>query len=502
MKLPSSLSVSAWRYVLGAVVFFSIAGYFFLGQGTSLGATLTITPSDFREQVSVSGTVIASRTVDLGFAANGRISSAGVSVGQHIEAGTILAEIENGDLSATLAQKQSALAEARANLAALIVGTRPEEIAVAATTVASASAALVHAVQSAYTSSDDAVHNRVDPFFINPRTNPKLSFAVTNATLQTLVERDRTAIETVLVNWAILIAKLHSSTIADAAKQAQPYLAQVTTLLADASLALNQSVPDQTTSAATLSSYSAALAVARANVNTVATTLAASAAALDTAQSTLALKQAGATKETLAAAEASVAAAVADVQNIQAQLVKTRVVAPFSGTLTRMDAKVGEIVSPTTSLISLQSDGIFEIETYIPEVTIAHVVTGNTATTTLDAYGPSVSFPSVVVAVDPAETVKDGVPTYKTTLAFLAKDTRIRSGMTTNVIIETGILPHAIVIPSGAVSTKDGVSHVSVIDRTTVVNKVVTTGVSPALGQSHILSGLSKGDVILLSPVL
>ncbi len=480
MQSLKNLVLTHWRWILVALVVAAGGYYFFVGKGTSVGATLTIVPSDFREQVRVSGTVIAAKNVELGFAASGRIAGTYAWVGQRVGAGAILAEMENGDLVATLAQAQ-------ANLESLLAGTRSEELAVAATTVANAEASLIDAIQNAYTVSDDAIRNKTDTLFTNPRTNPSLSFTVTNAVLEASVERERTSIESVLTAWASLVEKLSSDTAAESAKQSQIYLAQITAFLADMNLALNQSVADQSASAATL-------ATARTNVNTAASTLTNDTATLAAAKSTLALKQAGSTSEAIAAQQAAVRSA-------QATLAKTRVIAPFGGIVTRMDAKVGEIVSPSTSKISMQSDGIFEIETYVPEVAIARVISGNPATTTLDAYGTSVAFPSVVVAVDPAETVKDGVPAYKTTLTFLSKDPRIRSGMTANVTIETGMLPDAIVIPAGAIGTNGQEFYVSVVDRGTIVSRPVTVGPSPALGQAHILSGLAEGDVILLAPL-
>ena len=502
MRLLSEyLIFPRWRYTLGALAILTIGGYFYLGQGTSLGATLLITRGDFRKQISVSGTVTAAQNVALGFATNGRIAGIYAKVGEYVEAGRILAETENGDLVAEVARKQAALAQAEASLASLKVGTRSEELAVASIAVLNAQAALVNAIQSAYTVSDDAVRNRTDIFFTNPRTNPKLLFTVANVELETTVINDRVAAEAVLANWALLVGKLSNSNAADSAQQAFAHIAQVSTFLADVNAAINQGIPNQTISAATLSSYATTLATARANVNTAATALTTSAAALDSARSALALKQAGSTSETIAAQEAAVAVAAADIRSAQAKLAATRVVAPFSGTVTRMDAKVGKIISPTVSELSMQSNGIFQIETYIPEVIIARVAPGNPATTTLDAYGSSVAFPAMVVAVDPAETMKDGVPTYKTTLAFLKADPAIRSGMTANVMIVTGTLRDAIVIPAGAIGTKDGVSYVSVVNRDTVIPRTVVIGPSPALGQAEILSGLVAGDIILLAPV-
>lgn len=499
---PSFISefFSKWRYAIIALVVVAVVGYFFAVREKNVGATMTVAKGDFKEQVSVSGTVAATQDVQLGFAANGRIAGVYAAVGQHVVAGTILAETENGDLSATLLQKQSALGAAQSNLASLKTGTRPEELTVALLAAANAKSTLLNAVQNAYTVSDDAVHNRSDVLFANPRISPKLSFTVTNANLVLQVEKNRADAEPLLAQWSLLVSKLTTENVVESAQQAQAYLAQITTLLANENLALNQSVPDPTNSAATLSSYGTTLATARGNVNAAATTLTSSIAALDAAQSTLTLKQAGSTNDSIAAQEALVAAAAAEVRSAQAQLAKTRVVAPFSGTVTRMDAKVGEIVAPTTSSIGMQSDGIFEIETFVPEVAIARIATGNPATTTLDAYGSSVEFPSVVVAVDPAETIIDGVPTYKTTLAFLKKDDRIRSGMTTNVIIETGILAHSIVVPAGIVGRKDGMPYVSVVKNGSVQNRTISVGPSPSLGQVLILSGLEDGEVVLLKP--
>lgn len=480
------VEVSWVRWLLALIVLVT-GWYFFFGQSKSLGATLTVSRGDFSEQVRVSGTVIPTHDATLGFATNGRISGVYASVGQHVSAGTILAETENGDLIGTLAQAQ-------ANLASIKAGTRPEEVAVAETSVISARTALVQAIQSAYTTADDAIHNKVDAFFSNPRTIPKLSFTVANMTLQAIVERDRSLVEPMLSSWALLVEKLTPENVVESARASQAYLAQVTTVLADANTALNQSTPDQTTTATNIASYTSTLAVARTSVNAVATSLTQASSALDTAQKNLILKQSGPTSEILAAQEAAVRSA-------QAMLGKTRVVAPFSGIITRMDAKVGEIVSPTGSGIAIQTDGLFEIETYVPEVTISRISVGNPATTTLDAYGSSVVFPAVVIAVDPAETLRDGVPAYKTTLAFLNADSRIRSGMTTDVIMQTGLLRDAVVIPSGAIGSKNGARYVSIVNGTTVTSRTVTLGPSPALGQAHILSGLTSGDTILLTPV-
>lgn len=479
-----------WRPIILIGLIVGFGGYYLFGRSAGFGATLTIHPGAFTQTVNISGTVVASQSAALGFSANGRIAATYVTVGQHVEAGQLLAETENGDLAA-------ALSEAKANLASLQAGSRPEQVSVASTSVANAELTLVTAIQSAYTAADAAVHNTIDAFFINPRTSPKISFIVTNTVLGRTVEQDRAAIESVLGDWATAVNTVTSDTAADVAAVSATNLARVVTLLSDANAALNQATPDALTSAAMLSSYVTTVSAARTTVNTALTALTADSAALNSAKRNLALVVAGPTNDALAAQAALV-------QSASAALQKTRITAPFSGLVTQMDAKVGETVSPSESDISLQSDGLFEVETYVPEVSIASVSVGNTCTVSLDAYGPSVTFPAKVVSVDPAETVKDGVPTYKTTLAFLSKDARIRSGMTANVSIETATLPHSIVIPAGAIgadASRNNQPYVSVVVDGKVEKRTVSVASTPpALGQALIESGLSDGDVILLAP--
>ncbi len=464
-----------------------VGGYVVLGKGDSSAATLAVTRTNVPIEVSVAGSVTAASSADLGFSASGRIQGTYARVGARVGAGAVLAEIENGDQVASVAQKQAALREAEAILASLERGTRPEELA-------TAEAALVAAIRSAYVAADDAVHNRADALFTHPESSPQFVYAHF-AGLKDTLESERRALNPLFADWQASLPSLTNATAASAAVKAQANLALIETFLDNANLGLSQALPDQATSA-TLAADASLLATGRTNV-------ANAAAALAAAAGEAALKQAGSTSEDISGQRASVAAAAADVANARAALGKTLVVAPFAGVVTRMDAKAGEIVSPGTSEISMQSAGLYQIEVFVPEVSIAGVTPGNSATTTLDAYGPSIPFAASVIAVDPAETMKNGVPTYKTTLIFTGADPRIRSGMTANVVITTGTLPDAIVIPEGAVGHDAPGTFVTVLTgkkHKTREYRQVTTGSHPALGRVEITSGLSEGEVIALAP--
>lgn len=200
------------------------------------------------------------------------------------------------------------------------------------------------------------------------------------------------------------------------------------------------------------------------------------------------------------AQQAQVSAAEADVVTSQATLNKTLIIAPFDGVVARVDAKVGEVAAPSTTEVSLESGGLFQIESYVPELDIANVKVGQPAAITLDAYGSTITFDAMVIAVDPGETIRDNVPTYKVTLQFQKADPRLKSGLTANVLVTTTNIPGEIVVPLGAVIDQAGKKVVQVKVGKTVATRPVSVGRTSSFGQMEITSGLKNGDELVLNP--
>lgn len=490
--------------------------FLLLRNGNGGKELFTVMAQDFVEDVSIAGTVITAESVDLGFAQSGRIAGVYAKVGDTVPAGALLAQIENGDLRAAVAQKKAAYGKENAKLAALRAGTRPEEIAVSESSVASAEVSLlqthtslVDSMHDAYAKSDDVVRNKVDQFINGPRTaTPAVTFETSDYQLKVNVENKRVEIEGVLTKWQRSLSALSpESDLAGELAAAQKNLSAVGGFLAEAAAALARAVPATSVTQSAIDGYVSDIATARNTTNTSLSALTAAETArknalssLDTAQKNLALKRAGSTKEDVDAQAAAVAAAEAELGSAEAQLRKTLVVAPFSGTVSRMDAKVGAIASANTSDITLMSSGVFQIETFVPEVRVVTLAIGNTATVTLDAYGEDVSFGARVIAIDPARTLRNSISTYKTTLLFNEADPRIRSGMTTNIRVVTAIRPHAIVIPQGALIVRGEENFVAVLRGRNISEVPVLRGATSALGRVEILDGLSPGDTIILNP--
>ncbi len=508
LKTKGGIAVSA-AVILGGAAFIA-----FSDRGPQF-ETLTVKAEDFIQQVSVSGTVVPAQQVELGFTQSGRIARVSVKVGDRVAAGRVLAEIDSGDLYAQLLQREAALEAQKAKLLSLQQGTRPEEILVAegnverdAAALAQANAALADALRDAYIKADDAIRNKLYQFVSNPRTNPQIN--IVSSDTQAVVDANSsiTTVEAALVAWAADNATLATETdLSGHVVRAQTRMNQTTTLLSTVSRVLGSAALTNITQT-TLDAYIASIATARTNVSTASSALTtavtaqkSAAAALASSQNTLALKKAGTVPADIAAQAAQVKAAEADVANARAMLAKTLITAPFAGVITKVDAKAGKIVSPNTPEITINTASAFQIESYIPEVNIAYVKVGDAAVVTLDAYGSEVPFAAQVVSIDPAETIRDGVPTYRALLQFDTDDVRIRSGMTANIVVTTAEKSGVFSIPQGLVTERSGRKYVKVLDTdgTTVIEREVSTGAVSSLGNIEILSGLDEGDVVVVS---
>lgn len=508
--------VMAQKVLVGigaAVALVVIGGSVWSSKGNG-GELITVTRGEFIQTVSVSGKVVAENEVDLGFSQSGRIARVYVKEGAPVYPGTLIAEVENGDLYATLLQREAALEREMAELDALLRGTRPEEIAVYESSVSSAQASLtaanqavVDAILSAYSTTDGAIHANVDQFMSNPNTaTPQITFLVGDAALKARVESGRSGMEKILKDWQARNAGLTAqSDLGRGASDAQASLNEVATYLGTVGSALAASIPTSSLTQTTLDGYKTSVATARSSVNTVTSTLTtavkaqtAAQTALVTAERDLALRRAGATQEDVRAQEATVKAAEADVLSATAQLQKTQIRAPFAGTVTKIDAKVGKSVSPAEPQVSVIGSGVYQIETFVPEINVSLLQPGNLATVTFDSYGPDVTFSAEVVSVDLGETERDGVSTYRTVLVFKEADPRIRSGMTANAIIVADRREGVIAIPQRIVRNVGTAQVVSVREGDETVDRTVTTGAVSSLGTIEILSGLSVGDTVVV----
>ncbi|MFA5932256.1 MAG: efflux RND transporter periplasmic adaptor subunit [Candidatus Paceibacterota bacterium] len=505
------------KYVIYAIItILIISGIFVFNNKKDTIEIVAIRHADFVNQVSISGHVIASSDVSLGFSQGGRVSSVRVKVGDTVNAGSVLSSVENGDLQADLAQKEAILEKEQLNLKSLQLGTRSEQIAITESSVLSAQTSfnqaresVINSINDAYTKSDDAIKNKIDQFFNNPSSsNPSIVIFVSDSSLLGSVNQDRIIIGNILNLWKQSIAKIDSSSDLDRyVLEVGNNMNKLKDFLAEVSLITNNPSASYSNGSSIPSSWKSDTSTARLAIDTSVSNLSGAFTSyknaqseLTTKQNNLKLEQAGATKEDIDMQIAQMKSAQANVDNARASLQKTLIIAPFSGIITKIDAKVGEVASINAPLVQMMSVGTFQIESFVPEVNIAVIKLNNEAKVTLDAYGSSVLFNAKVVSIDPAETIRDGVSTYKVKLQFNEKDERIKSGMTANVSIITFDKPNVIVVPGGVILDKAGKKFVQVKVGKNIEEREVVIGSVSSLGQAEIVSGLSDGDQVILKP--
>lgn len=507
MNIIKTIKKKPIVFGVALIIIIIIIGLLIFNRNSSDQETMTIHRSDFISEVSASGKVVASQSAELGFDQSGRVAGIYLKVGDTVTTGSIIANIENASVRADIVQKQAVLEKEQANLASLQRGTRPEELAIYEQKYADASSALVIAMRNSYLKIEDSILSDVDTLFSNGNSvNPTINITTQSDSEKRAVESNRLILGEKLKSWRLALNVLPS-------KPSAEEIRKIRTIGSDATL-LAKNLIDKLTvitgnmapgnsgiSQAYIDTYRSTVNTAGQQITTAASTEQDSYSAWSSADNSLLLEKSGSTSEDIAAQTAQVKSAEANLISARAQLSKTLITAPFDGVITKIDLKIGEIASPNTSEISVMSAGTFEVESYIPEINIARIKLNNPAIITLDAYGSNIIFPASIISIDPAETLRDGVSTYKIRLRFSENDPRIKSGMTANIRITSENKPNAIVIPQSVITERDGKKFVQVKTNSVIGDVEITTGSSTGLGQIEIVSGLDEGDIIIVPPL-
>jgi len=212
------------------------------------------------------------------------------------------------------------------------------------------------------------------------------------------------------------------------------------------------------------------------------------------------------------AAGSRVAAAQADLQYAEANLEYTVIRAPFSGTVLRKEAEVGEVVAPSVgggltrgAVVTMADLTSLEVEVDVNEAYIARISGGQPARITLDAY-PDTTFRGRVRQVVP--TADRQRATVQVKVAILDRDRRILPEMAARVdFLETAQTspaapagPPRIRVPADAVREREGQSVVWLVRAGRLELRPVTAGPVSA-GFREVSAGLSGGELLLTGGV-
>jgi len=352
----------------------------------------------------------------------------------------------------------------------------------------------LNAVHDGYAKAQSALVNYTDNFFTNPQSvNPSISLRTDSVTIQNSINAERVVVSDALNSWASGLTSVTQSNISSFMKSADGYLSTEKTFLSDLSSIVGKMSPGNSgSSQSVIDSDTSTMNAGLSAINSAIDTVTSAETALSGAQSNYDLKLAGNSSQSLAAQQAKVDQAQASVDD-------DSIISPIDGVVTQADPNIGEFVAAGQSGFAVENDSSFKIEAYVPEADIAKVAVGNVASSTLDAYGAYVDFPAKVITIDPAETVLQGVPTYKVTLLFVNSDSRVRSGMTSNLEILTHQASGVLEVPYRAlvITSTSTTARVVSTDGKSYLPVVVTTGLKGSDGTIEITGGLKEGDKVV-----
>lgn len=461
-------------------------------------STVTIEPADLASTtVSASGNLqlVEERSVTLGI--GGTVETINVGVGDPVQAGDVLLELDTTALerdvaqaqlqvesaklaladlqtpatAAELAQAQAALLEAQENLAEVQAGPSAEEIAAAQSSLAAAVAG--YNELQAGPSEAELTQLSAD------MKRAEIAVAAAQSAYDQIAWQSSAGMTS-------QAGDLQDATIDYEAAQAA--YAEATAPASDS---------DLQSAAGSVQSAQAALDDLL-NSPTAAEVASAQAAVAD-AEANLADVQAGATDADVQSAAISLQEALITLESAQRDLESATVTAPISGYVITLDAAAGVQSSAGSVVATLADPSRLQLEISVAESDIPNVSIGQSAEIAVDAL-PSRSFTGVVTAIAPVNDSSASAVSYPVTIQLTGgEETGLMVGMNAVAALQNTQTPAAgsWLVPSNALSSDGTNTVVTVVraDQTFSVN--VTPG--SVQGEWTIVTSaeLQEGDQVV-----
>jgi HlyD family secretion protein len=174
-------------------------------------------------------------------------------------------------------------------------------------------------------------------------------------------------------------------------------------------------------------------------------------------------------------------------------------VAPFDGTVTSVGAKVGDLVSSATNVVTLADLSDLRVLATVDETDISGVQVGQDAQITFDSL-PGRRFRGKVLEVPLESTLVQNVVSYKVPVSLTGiEGVSLKPGMTANLSLVVGRRQNVLLVSVLAVQQGDDGDVVLVQDATggAAVSTPVELGLSDGTNV-EVLRGLNEGDQVVV----
>jgi HlyD family secretion protein len=182
--------------------------------------------------------------------------------------------------------------------------------------------------------------------------------------------------------------------------------------------------------------------------------------------------------------------------NAQVALENTTLAAPFEGTITDLNATVGQAVG-TSPILTLSTLDTLWLEFYLEESDLGLLAIGHQLVVSFDAY-PDHEVQATVMTINPALTTFDGSSVVQAWAQFTSDvDVELYAGMSADVELIAAEAHDALLVPVQALRELAPGSYAVFVVGSDGDLKMIPVEVGLRdFANSEILSGLEKGDVI------
>jgi len=469
------------------VVCVLVGAWYIISRKPTAQDTATVDKGRVEQTVVVSGMAKAKEAARLRFVDSGTITSIAVEKGAHVEKGAILASLATGDVQSSRKQAMAALSRALADEEKLLTGLSAEDRVLSSSTVENASNALARtiALEDAKVKNAENILRSSDLVVVpnDPLSNDSAPIVGGSYTC------DKEGSYTIEI-YKSNARSGYSYTVKGLETGTYPVYTDAARSFGSCGLTLQFSpaVYHVGTWALTVPNTHGAAYLANKNNLAIAqeardNAVHAAQDALHTATLTAIRDSASPRSEDVAKAEAAVADASAQIAQVDAEMERRVIRAPFAGIVTDVSVKLGETATPDATIMTLLSEHSFEVTARVPEIDIRKISLNNPATLSFDA-APQEPQQGVVSFVSPLATQVDGVGYFDTTVELTSTSTWIREGLNADVTIHTSTKDDAVRLPKRFIVTKDNQSFVHIPQAGTppYENRKIDTGLSGTNG--------------------
>ena len=206
----------------------------------------------------------------------------------------------------------------------------------------------------------------------------------------------------------------------------------------------------------------------------------------------LSVLEAGTRPESIAQAEAKLSAAQADLAAQQLAVELCVIKSPIAGVVMELPVRQGMYLQPATTVATIMDLNVILARFNIPSAQLAQVAEGAHVDVKVLSLGEATQAGTIVRIRHEAN------PQTADVEAFAAVDNAagaLRPNLACRVLVTLPEVKGSLVIPSAAVSDKDGTPVVTLIREDKAHEAPVKPGIRTA-DQTQILEGLSQGDVV------